>query len=686
MKVLFRISLIIVVLLLLAAAAATYLTKNRAEQIKEAVLRKAEKRIGRSITAGEFGGNPFTGFHVDDVVISGSVASAPDSITLDRLGFRLSFKDLLHRKLVFNYMLFDKPVIFIEKNGEEGHSLSDVVEKVSGGSAGEKVETPRTEGEARVIVNRITVRDGRLVLRIHSDEKKTQDFVFDIVSASAVPVEEGSMKSFNMDAEIKFENIELNASGKVNIGQDDTFDIAWKTNEIATVDAPGALDELKKTLDEFGIHAQLRAEGTLKGGADDAVIGAKISMGDVSAFDQIIGGGGIDVTVRTSDIKFDGVVGGEKTEFTFNGGLSTGEQKSFRLETNFKGIEVKDTISKLFPDMPEVATGLLSGKAFLSGPGLDPQQLELASSITVTGGHINYPTPTLDKQTGAWAPIKYDTIKARIFHTGPKLEIKDFSIKGPSISASGKGTLKYEVDKETGDAAGGPMDFYVSASLDSPQVRAILMQNPYLGPFVSGEFTGTGTLEGTTGDPSSFKGAATFVLKNGVVSNPYGEKSTLLKLNETLSKFEFHSLAGKLDIADENINVAKLDLISDIIDMNMRGVVGFDSSLNAHAGVALKPEMLGKINDFKAALDQLENLKDLQRVETSFNLYGTLTQPVVRWEVDDLLRREARTIIEKKTDKLINKILEKNDIAPGDSGDIVDDLKKKVRDRLKKFF
>lgn len=686
MKVVFRGCLVLLVALLAAAAIVTYLTASRAEEIKEAMLRQAEQRLGRNVEAGGFGGNPFTGFHVSDVIMSGPSPGAPDSLAIDRLSFRLSFRDLFAGRLVFSYISLHKPTVYVEKKSAAGHSLSDVIENTTGASGAVAGKSGRpVENKRRVIVNRINVRDGILVLKTENEEGNTREFDFRIGRISAEPVAPGDMRAFAIDGEASHETLELGFAGRIDTAAEDAFDIKWKTNKLPLNDAPSVLDEIKAALDEYGTHTHMQAEGTLTGSAGDVVVDADVHLSDTLLLDQAVGDGSANITVRPSEIKYEGAVGGEKTGVAFNGGLASGEQKSFRLETGFKGIDARKAVRKLMPDLPEVVTGSLSGKAFLSGPEPHPDKLELASSIKLENGRVNYPTPTLDRRTGAWAPIEYDTITARIFHTRPKLEIRDFKMNSSSVTAEGNGALEYRVDADTG-AAAGPMNFSLSASVDSPQVRSILMQNPYLGPFISGAFNGSGSIRGVTNDAASLTGDASFVMTRGVVNNPYADRTESLRINETLSHFEFDSLEGRFDVAGENVRIAALELVSRVIDMSMKGDVGFDGSLSARADTSVKPALLEKISEFSDAVEQLDKLKDMRKVETSFNLSGTLTQPEIDWDVEHLLKKEAEKLIESRTDKLIDKVLEKSNIDTEGKKDVVDKLKDKVKDRLKNLF
>jgi len=666
------------VLIFVALIVVTLVMRGPAERLKREVLAAAQKKIGREVGVGGFGGNPFTGFSIRDIRVGG-VDGGSDSITAERLKFRVSFGDLLKGRLSVSGIELVAPRVFIEKYPGGTHSLTDVVESMSSGPQEEKPE----KGASRIEIGSIKVRRGELNIKIIREEGDPVELVVDDVSAVLKP--EVEIGKYTVEAGASLDRIRINAEGRLQPGAENEMDLAFEMTPWLTFeDPPEVVEGIKELLGELHVRGRLAAGGRVTGSFSQPVVHAEIEIEEVDVLDNDLGGGKFLVDYAGQRVSFDGGIGSDYSKVQAKGGVTLGEEPSFEMSSSFSGLDPDAAMALLAPDMPPMVSGALSGTAKLTGSPASFGDAALAADVLISDGVIKYPTPSLYGHKDARAELPFKSFSAKVAHTAPELEISSFELLGDAMKAGGKGKIRYARDAMTG-AATGPLWFDASAVFESGDVEKLMAHNSYLGNFVTGSFTGSANLSGRSDQMSRFAGGGQFTLLDGAVINPYAKDSGGIPLNATLSHFEFDSIEGSFDVAKQVLKAKKLSLRSVMIDADIAGDLGFDGIFGAHAEVSLMPQLIESVNDFKSAMPKLQAIKDLKRVDTAFDISGSLQNPQVSWDVEGLIASEAERLLQKETDKIMDKVKDRVKDSTGIDLD-KSGVKQKLKDKIKGLF
>jgi hypothetical protein len=306
------------------------------------------------------------------------------------------------------------------------------------------------------------------------------------------------------------------------------------------------------------------------------------------------------------------------------------------------------------------------------------ESLVVSGDARLADGTVVYPTPSLKGEKNAKATLPVKSLTTRFEYKNLTVTASGARATGPGYSAAGAGRLRLRKDKKTGGIAGAEW-FDAQASMSAPEVERLLATNPHLGAFVSGNFTANAKMRGNPNAIDSLAGTADIRLTEGRVTNPYVDSARKLPLNASLSHFDFTSIGGTFGIGNSVIRTDNFAMRGSAINADVQGTLGFDGRLNAHAGADVSPEVIGKINDFKSVLPKLGKLNDIERIKTSVELSGTIQNPEIHWNAQDLLANSAKNLIVKKAGKMLQ---DKLGIPAGDGTD--KNIKDTVKDTLKK--
>jgi len=668
-------------LVVLGAGAFTLWAAEPVEMLLDRALKEAEKKTGRHIEVGKFGGNPFLGFRVRDLVVKAR-AGGGDTLRMDSLKFSVSLPMLMQKKVVFKEIEFVKPVVSLERYADGKNSFSDILESLQ--PAEEKEEKPQL-----VFFRRIELSDMTMALKLHREDGAPVNLIVKPVNLVLEPAESDSYDNFKVKMFGKLEGMELTGEGTLQIVPEFILKLDWKTNRFDTGKLPDFLSVYFRKMEIVGLKASAELEGSLMMTKDRRISESKMILKDVEALGQKFGGGLMTVQYGGETVKFFGKVGKEGPEIVLDGIIDTREKPRIDSTMRFGRIDVTPAVRMLLKDKgPDIISGKLSGEIRAGGPWQDVKNLDTRGTLVVRKGSLNYPTPALNASGSGRAPINFEKIEMALNHRQPRIDVRDARMIAHGISATARGTVSYLMDKDSGKY-GGPVSFNLKINAESRDIEELLKVNKYTGPAVSGVLKADGAIRGNTSDMNSLAGVITFALADGSIVNPYFDRASSLPVNVNLSNFDFDSIRGTLNISNGIVTTQSIRLLSSLINADVRGSIGFDGAVNGHAEAMVEPSVLASIADFQAVLPRLnEVLKDLDRVETSFELSGTVQKPVIHWNAGEFARKAGKKIIEKKAGKAVDKLLDRLDEKSGGegSGDAADSVRKKVKDKLKGLF
>lgn len=676
MKKLLIAMLVIIALVAAAGFAAAFFIKEPAEALKAKVVANASEKIGRGVSAGDFGGNPFTGFFVRDIKISGRAADLPDTMRLEKIRLSLSFSALLKRQIVIKEISLLNPVIYLERFADGQSSIVDITDRISS-AAKEGVDgKEKVESKFSVSMGTISVKEGKLSVKVHGENEEEKEYTIDKVNINLTPAGEGK---YSAKGSGDFEGMQLKAEGKVETIPSVLANLNWSADEIDLKQTPAALAEYMKSMEKLNLSGQVAPGGTFKYDENGTLIKANLEMKNFAALGQDFGAGKVGAAVNGEEIKLDGSVGKEGSAHVgLTGIIKTIEDKAIGIDIAPSGISVEKALAVIAPDMKKMITGIAGGAFRISGSGEDVDNIVAGGTLSVLGGDVFYPAPAIHGEGSVMTAVAYESISMNIEHKKPVMRISGIKLKGQALEGSGEGRVEYVPSEDAGEEP-APVSFSISADVKSADVAKILEANPQLKDMVSGAFAGSGTFRGTSGDPASYAGNFTVSLNNGKVLNPYDEQASKLPIDANLSNFTFQSLKGTGKISGETLNVSAAALRSKTLDADVSGSVTFEGALIGRAVASVKPEILGTIENLKPIIAQFPRIAEMKKVDTSFDIGGTVYAPEVKWNADDIARKYGKKIVERKADKLLDKAL-------GSDDGNADSVKSKIKNKLKKIF
>lgn len=692
-----------VVLLILAAGAValSIWAKGPALELKERLLSRVEEKIGREVSVGDFGGNPFTGFYVRDVVVAGRTHGESPTLKLEKLKFRISLFRLFKGQVKFRCISLVRPVVYYHRAVNGDTNLDDILERLSELKEAEDREDDkkkRKEGEKQEIetapvlmIDRVVVKSGTLQLSLEREGDEPFEAAVEPVDVSLRPVGPGGFDEIDVRAKARVEKLKISGNGILRPNKTDAVDFEWETNKLAINELSEIVPEIEDHIKNFDVAGELFATGMVAGSFKEPKFNAGIGIENASVKTIKLGDGHVDVRNKDRAMFVDGEISSKEGKTTAIGvfHLDTGEW-SAALE--MKGFNAVLLSKKLFPDLPDIVSGSADVLFRANSGFFNKDKSMFQVDVDVDNGELKYPTPSISGELSGWAALPFDkiTATAKINHNKSRIYISNSALSSSDLSFIVWDSVIYRNRSKPGMTY-PPFNFDMSAKLNCSNIRAVLEKNPHLGPFLSGKIDGKAQLSGATNDMETLKGNVNFKLTDGRIVNPYAEEAKRLPINSNLSHFEFDSLAGKLDVADQYVNIKTIALQSGMINADLSGAVGFDGALRGHAKTTLKPSLLETIADFEEVIPRLKYVKNLKRIETSFDFSGSIQEPHVKWNADDLLRNEAKRLMEEKGDRLLEKVKEKarEEFDVDDVDEIKDKLKEKkdkLKEKLKKLF
>jgi hypothetical protein len=385
-------------------------------------------------------------------------------------------------------------------------------------------------------------------------------------------------------------------------------------------------------------------------------------------------------------VRFNGTCASGAASASAKGTVQIGKAISMEVDADLKNFSVQNTLGALSPAISQnIRGGTLAAKVHISGNPTAAETIAIDGDASITGGTIVYPTPSFKGEKNAKASLPLKTLSARFHYKGTTLTVQSARADGPGFTASGSGDVRLRKDMKTGRIT-GPDWFDARASVSAPEVARVLETNPHLGAFVSGKLATEARLRGNPNDLNSLTGAVNTRLARGHVTNPYVANARKLPLNDGLSHFDFSEIYGAFSIAKSTVGTNNLTLRSDALNADVKGSLGFDGRLNAHAEASLAANMLAQINEFKSILPKLRNLKEIKRADTSFELSGTVQKPKIHWNVQDVIEREAKKLLQDKASELLKQKIKHSTGGTGRDNNVEDVFKDKIKRKLKGIF
>jgi len=659
---------------------ATILAQSPAEKLKTHMLKAASERIGRDVSAGTFGGNPFTGFSVRHITVASADPGKQDTVKIDAMRFRISFRELLKGRITVSRVNLIRPSVSINID-ESGHSdIDDIIESFS-------ESAPKPKGPS-VLINKITIQDGDVMATINRDS--AEEVVINATNINASLISKGkdltlAETSVRLNAEI--EGIQINAKGKVKQsagGAAVRFNIETDTIELSKPPAALAAFIDAEIIKKLKISGDAKLSVIIDGDLAAPDLEFKADMKKLRALDHDFGAGVAAIKMNRGGASFNASMESSEASLDATGTLGADASRAFSSEISFAGIYPDALAAALAPEAPKVLLGVADGKIALEGSANEWSALSASAFATVKEGSIRYPSPALRGGQGTWADIPFKTLTVSARHKQPDIVIDSVKLDGAALTASASGWIKYTLDALT-NAPASPARYDFSIVANSKNIGDVLKHNPSFAGTLTGEFAASARVNGRSDSLDKLNADAAISIFAGIVANPYDVDSISMPADLNLSKFSFHSFDGQFHVGNETVGINRAALRSPMINADVAGAIGFNGDLNLRATASLPPAVLKTIKDFKPVASKLGKLSELKDVETSFDVTGNVNNPKVYWDVERLLRGEAERLISKEAEKLLDKAKQKLGGSSSENKDAGDgeSLKDAVKNRIK---
>lgn len=671
-------------IIIVAFAVATALAHSPAEKLKNLMLMAASERIGREVSSGALGGNPFTGFSVAHVTVSSADPSLTDTAKIDAMRFRISFKELLKGKITVSGVNLVRPSISINID-ESGHSdIDDIVESFSS-------DSPKPKRDA-TLIKRISVSDGAIIMTLNrkSDEPVTISAT-DINALLTSHVKDPASAETLIKLMADIDGVKTNAKGKVkqNIGGA-TIHLVIDSDTIELSKPPAALATFINAdiIRRYKISGNTKLSAVIDGDLAAPDIELKADLKKLRALDHDFGAGSASIKMNRGGAAFNAAVESSEASLDATGTIGSDASRLFSSDIAFAGIYPDALAAALAPEAPKIILGVADGKIALEGSANEWSSLSAIASFQVKDGSIRYPSPALRGGTATWADIPFKTLSVSAKHKQPEIVLESVKLDGAGITASATGWIKYTLDALT-NAPTSPARYDFSMVANSKNIGEVLKHNPSFAGALIGEFAASARVNGRSDALSKLNADVLVAIADGVVANPYDVDSIAMPVDLNLSRFSFRSFDGQFHVGNENVSLNRAALRSPMISADLAGAIGFNGDLNLRATASLPPAVLTTIKDFKPVASRLGKLSELKDVETSFNVFGNINNPKVQWDVERLIKGEAERLINNQAEKLLDKAKQKlgdsssENKNSGDGEKLKDAVKNRIKDILR---
>jgi hypothetical protein len=307
---------------------------------------------------------------------------------------------------------------------------------------------------------------------------------------------------------------------------------------------------------------------------------------------------GIDLTSLTGDYL--------TSKTSLHGFIPKDKSEPLDLDADFSGLQLTDLfkdIDPLFRGNKYLPSGDSSGKVKISGPG---NKVELTGEFDLTNGILGNVAVGSAQASVAYKPGTVELTKVTASAYGGKI---DGAGEINLLSEAPLWNLNFTVDK-----------------LDLGQY---LVSNGYYAYEIKGDFSGTGEAKGDFKSRSALTCNASIESNSGTYLSPFSEKFMAIA-QKTKKEAEvkesdivnYDEAKIELEIKDSLIRINKYHFLSYDLNVDAKGVVGFNKSINVSGGLSVplaKARKNRKLGIFVALLPD-----SLSRANLEFSLEGFL--------------------------------------------------------------
>lgn len=346
--------------LCVAAVAVSFAASGPAEKLKTLLLNSVEKRIGRKIAAGEFGGNPFTGFSVREVKVSGAGSKEPSVLNLFSMKLGFSLMDFIfERKIHLKSLDLIRPQMRLVIFEDGTNNLSDIMKRI--------VSAPESEREfPKIELDEITVRDGSLRIRVYRAGQKPLDLTVRSIEFKLRPDAEGNFSRGVFSAKASLEKIVAKATGQLRLDKE-TVTMRWETTPFSAVEASRIFTKKDEFAKGLKLEGDVTPSGTFKFMRGAAYADSKAKLRGIKVMGFPIGDGEARVDFASDTALFEGKLSYGKSSSRVKGEFKTGKTRRLTADAEVKGFSTPALMKLLSPDFPEIVKGTVSAKAHIAG-------------------------------------------------------------------------------------------------------------------------------------------------------------------------------------------------------------------------------------------------------------------------------------------------------------------------------
>ncbi|HOX29496.1 MAG TPA: hypothetical protein PLQ76_10120, partial [bacterium] len=426
----------LLMLLSLCYAAIAVASRGAAQQIREQLIAELEMRTGRRFTAGAAGGNPIMGFYVRDVRMretprGGATAGAAKivRITVSPLGL---FSKNPSR---FSSIEIEQPSVYIERTPDGRLNVGDVFTLLLSGDGSSSLPP------AKFAPREIKVSDGAVSIRLWRKGLKRAEIAVKHFNGTLSPrrADGATAVSFSAAAD----NMDVSGKGFIRCGKSGcALDLKWNTSRVRLSDLPDFLmigSNLRVALKAAGT---VRMGGTVAGAPLAPAVEAEAVFKNVVALDHYFGRGYFKAKSAGGVLDFTGELGPGDAHLEMAGRVRYDNYEATDIEARFSGFDIDAVAGRLMPERPSIIKGIAAGKMKISGPGYDPRKMKFTADLTVKDGELEYPTPSFGGQRDLTAPLRFKTMRARVVHIRPEVDIRDAVLTGPGLFATGAASFR----------------------------------------------------------------------------------------------------------------------------------------------------------------------------------------------------------------------------------------------------
>lgn len=265
MKKLIKIIGVLAVVLVAAAGAVLIAAKFliTPERVRKVVIPMAEERINRPVSMGDINVRVFSGIVISDFMIGSKEDTKEEFVSAKALVLRYRFWPLLRFSVVMDEIRLESPEIHIVRYDNGEFNFSDLLAQESKDkdtiteSGGGQVDGTKDGRQIDLVVNELSISDGRLFFIDHMVDRK-----FQMTDLSASMSGFSRYRTFPVNLSAKINNAPVNLSGVIDSGNVHvTVAIRVKDLDMAVV-MPYMPEDFPAKVSSLILSMELKAEAT----------------------------------------------------------------------------------------------------------------------------------------------------------------------------------------------------------------------------------------------------------------------------------------------------------------------------------------------------------------------------------------------------------------------------------------